>query len=185
MSLPKLLSLVPRIIALALDLRGAAMSRHTRTQIAANAITITLAAVIIAALSVTGVLTLPYDLAVNATLLVALTLAPFVARGLGATLIQPAGPPSQPESTGISEILLDIQQDAEIKPPDETDIIAVRQDDEAVWYALTHPLDIDTARLVAQYGYTLQGVEYDLATGKPTGRTVKVPPSVRKRWGAE
>ena len=185
MSLQKLLALIPRIMALTLDLRGAAMSRHTRAQIAANAIAITLAAAIIAALSVTGVLTLPYDLAVNATLLVAIILAPFVARGLGATLIQPAGPPSQPESTGISEILLDIQQDAEIRPPDETDIIAVRQDDEAVWYALTHPLDIDTARLVAQYGYTLQGVEYDLATGKPTGRTVKVPPSVRKRWGAE
>ena len=185
MSLPKLLSLVPKIIVLALDLRGAAMSRHTRTQIAANAITITLAAVIIAALSVTGVLTLPYDLAVNATLLVALTLAPFVARGLGITLIHPtSGPPSHPSDAGPAnkEIFPDIQP---VTPPPDDWVIAIRQADADVWYALTHPLDIDTARLVAQYGYTIQGVEYDLATGKPTGRTVKVPPSVRKRWGAE
>jgi len=185
MSLPKLLSLIPKIIALTLDLRGAAMSRHTRAQIAANALAITLAAAIIAALSVTGVLTLPYDLAVNATLVVALLVAPFVARGLGGTLIQPTpGSPPNPQAAepANKEIFPDIRP---VSPPDETDIIAVRQDDEAVWYALTHPLDIDTARLMAQYGYTLQGVEYDLATGRPTGRTVKVPPSVRKRWGAE
>lgn len=184
MSLPRLLGLIPKIIALALDLRGAAMSRHTRAQIAANALAITLAAAIIAALSATGLLTLPYDLAVNATLVVALVIAPFVARGLGITLIQPtSGPPSRPSDAGpAKEIFPDIQP--VMHPPGDW-IIAIRQADEDIWYALTHPLDIDTARLVAQYGYTLQGVEYDLATGKPTGRTVKVPPSVRKRWGVE
>lgn len=185
MSLPKLLGLIPKIIALALDLRGAAASRHTRTQIAANALSITLAAAIIAALSVTGVLTLPYDLAVNATLLVALVLAPFVARGLGITLIQPtSGPPSSSSDAGPAnrEIFPDIQP---VTPPPDDWVIAIRQADDDIWYALTHPLDIDTARLMAQYGYTIQGVEYDLATGKPTGRTIKVPPSVRKRWGVE
>lgn len=184
MSIGKILTLIPRIIALALDLRGAAASRHTRAQIAANAMAITLAAVIIAALSVTGVLTLPYDLAVNATLLVAIVLSPFVARGLGITLIQPAGPPSPPSDAGPAneENFPDIQP---VTPPPDDGIIAIRQADEDVWYALPHPLAIDTARLVAQYGYTLQGVEYDLATGKPTGRTVPIPPSVRKRWGAE
>jgi len=185
MSLQKLLALIPRIIALALDLRGAAASRHTRTQIAANALTITLAAVIIAALSVTGVLTLPYDLAVNATLLVAIVLSPFVARGLGGTLIRPTpGSPPNPQAAepANEEIFPDIQP---VTPPPDDLVIAIRQADEDVWYALTHPLDIDTARLMAQYGYTIQGVEYDLATGKPTGRTIKVPPSVRKRWGVE
>jgi len=185
MSLPRLIGLIPKIIALALDLRGAAMSRHTRTQIAANALAITLAAAIIAALSATGVLTLPYDLAVNATLLVALVLSPFVARGLGITLIQPtSGPPSRPSDAGPAnkELFPDIRP---ITPPPDDTIIAIRHEGEEVWYALTHPLDIDTARLVAQYGYTLQGVEYDLATGKPTGRTIPIPPSVRRRWGVE
>jgi len=116
---------------------------------------------------------------------VALVLAPFVARGLGITLIQPtSGPSSRPSDAEPAnrESLPDIQP---VMPPSDDEIIAIRSEGEDVWYALTHPLSIDIARLVAQYGYTIQGVEYDLATGKPTGRTIPVAPSIRKRWGVE
>lgn len=157
------------VIRIALDIQGAVESKHTRAQLKGLGISLMLASVVIAGILVAAPGVIPTDIAATLAFAVAALISPLISRGIGKVSIVP---PDLPTIPPLPE-----------KPiPREDYVLAIRGERDQYWTALDQATPKHLAWFLGVFGYNPDGVEINLRLDQPTGRTVKVPPSLKKKF---